>query len=128
VDLPLPPLSPGEIASLARHLAGHSLDPATLTTLGEESQGNPLFVVELLHGGFPSMAALNLPPRIENLAWMRLAHRSPLAQFVAQRAAVIGREFSFTLLAQICRRDGWSETELLAGLDGLRQERLIERR
>src|SRR5262249_17996018 len=121
LELTVPPLAPGEIATLAGQLAGHPLDLAALTTLVEKTQGNPLFVVELLRGGFPSMAALKLAPRLENLAWMRLAQRSPLAQFVAQRASVIGREFSFTLLAHLCRRDDWTETELLRGLEELQQ-------
>ncbi len=52
----------------------------------------------------------------------RLAHLSPLAREVASVAAVIGREFPFTVLARASTED---EDALVRGLDELWQRRIV---
>lgn len=121
-ELALGPFSTSETALLAQHTTGHPLEATTLTTLHQEAEGNPLFVVELLRSNVFSHPVSVLPPLIQNVLAARLAQLSPLAQEVAHLAAVIGREFSFALLAQICELE---ETALVQGLDELWRRRII---
>lgn len=121
-ELALGPLDRSEAALLAQHTAGHPLDAATLTTLYQEAEGNPLFVVELLRSSFLSQATSQLPPLIQAVLAARLAQLTPLAQELAHLAAVIGREFSFAILAQVSEQ---GEAVLVQGLDELWQRRII---
>lgn len=60
--------------------------------------------------------ALELPPKVSAVIWRRLALLSLGAQALAQTAAVIGREFTFALLA---RASGHDEAIVVQGLDEL---------
>jgi DNA-binding SARP family transcriptional activator len=121
-EVVLGPLSTSETALLAQHTTGHPLDAATLSTLYQEAEGNPLFVVELLRSNLLSHPASVLPPLLQTVLTARLAQLSPLAQELAHLAAVIGREFSFAVLAQVSAEE---EAVLVRGLDELWQRRLI---
>src|SRR5260370_37320625 len=82
-----------------------------------ETEGNPLFVVEMARAGtleqseraqvvagnplpLLTQPASTLPPTLQAVLSTRLAQRSPLAHEVANVAAVIGREFTFVVLAR----------------------------
>jgi hypothetical protein len=58
LEAELPPLSFEETAALARGLGFHDLTPAELAALYADSEGNPLFVIELLRAG-PVSGALD---------------------------------------------------------------------
>jgi class 3 adenylate cyclase/predicted ATPase len=103
----------------------------------ERSEGVPLFVEELSHflrerlGGMPSTkpdweALLRQEGvlTLKDLLTSRIAATGRLRR-VAQTASVIGREFSFDLLADICPEIG--EETLRANLDGLLKKNVIER-
>src|SRR6266567_4757990 len=47
-EIALGPLSTSETTSLAEHIMGPQLDPAMIDTLYQETEGNPLFVVEMV--------------------------------------------------------------------------------
>src|SRR5204863_4715914 len=47
----LGPLTTTETTSLAEHIMGQQLDPAMSNTLYHETEGNPLFVVEMAYAG-----------------------------------------------------------------------------
>lgn len=121
-ELSLSPLSTSETASLAQHIACHQLDAPTITTLHQEAEGNPLFMIELLRSSLLSQPASKLPPMIQTVLAARLAQLSPRARELANLAAVIGRAFSFTVLAQVSEED---EGTLVQGLDELWQRRMI---
>ncbi len=138
-EIPLDPLTPTETASLAERIMGHPLDTSTLTTLYSETEGNPLFVVEMaradepgLHGNKLTAArsrpsqltqsSSTLPPAVQSVLATRLAQLSPLAHDVANVAAVIGREFSFPVLAAA---SGADEDGVVRGLDELWQRRIV---
>ena len=133
------PLNATETASLAEHIMQHSLDPATSNMLYSETEGNPLFVVEMARAGTlgqpgrvqtiarssPSLLtqpASKLPPTVQAVLSTRLAQLSPLAREVANVAAVIGREFTFSVLA---RASGQNEDTVVQGLDELWQRRIV---
>ncbi|MFL5586295.1 MAG: ATP-binding protein [Ktedonobacteraceae bacterium] len=59
-EIALGPLSTSETTSLAEHIMGPQLDPAMINTLYQETEGNPLFVVEMVRAG--TLPALPLHP------------------------------------------------------------------
>jgi predicted ATPase len=141
-ELTLEPLGASETISLAEHVAGHPLDPATSNTLHDETEGNPLFVIEMVRAGtleqprqrqprFPStdqplpllaQPSSTLPPTIHTVLAARLAQLSQEARELASLAAVIGREFSFTMLSHVSAEP---EEALVRGLDELWQRRIV---
>jgi DNA-binding SARP family transcriptional activator len=138
-EVTLGPLTPAETTSLAEHIMGHQLDPIMSTRLYRETEGNPLFVVEMMRagtwtarGGEPDVVDTShplltrpvsmLPPTIQTVLAARLAHLSPAARELANLAAVIGSAFSFAVL--VCARKE-SEESLVQGLDELWQRRIV---
>jgi DNA-binding SARP family transcriptional activator len=138
-EIALDPLTTSETTALAEHIMGHPLDGSTGTALYAETEGNPLFVVEMAradepgqHGNRPAairgrsslltQSASLLPPSVQSVLATRLAQLSPLAHEVANVAAVIGREFSFTVLTAA---SGAGEDSVVQGLDELWQRRII---
>ncbi len=106
VDLePLSPAATEELAAML--LPGESVDPVTRRTLGEVSEGNPLFLEELV-ARLQETGALSanhqawtltvprsvLPPALEGLLVARIDYLTPEVRSVAQAAAVLGRSFS----------------------------------
>lgn len=125
-DIPLEPLGARETAALATQLAGHASE-AELDRLYRESEGNPLFVVEMVRAGLslepaasdpsdPSQRAL--PPRLQALLQTRLRQLSPAARDLAGLAATIGRDFTFEVLASA---SDLAETLFVRSLDELWQ-------
>ena len=138
-EIPLAPLTTAETIALAEHIMERRLDPAMSDILYAETEGNPLFVVEMARAGtleqraneqasgkssFPlrTPSTSTLPPSVQTVLAARLAQLSPQAQSVANVAAVIGRAFPFNVLAQAC---GESEDTVVRGLDELWQRRIV---
>ena len=138
-EIALGPLNTDETTSLAEHVAGHKLNPALVSGLYHETEGNPLFVVEMVRAKTledqredqrvvkepPPLligAASTLPPTVQTVLAARLAQLSPLARELASVAAVIGRAFPFAVLAHA---SGESEEALVRGLDELWQRRIV---
>ena len=127
--LDLEPLSPQATEELAALLLpGESLDPSTRRTLGEVSEGNPLFLEELVarlqetgalaadHQAWTlTVPRQVLPPALEGLLVARIDYLAPEVRSVAQAAAILGREFSRSNLEQMVAADG----TLDAALDAL---------
>lgn len=135
-EIMLRPLDAVETASLAGHVAGRGLDPALLLSLYQETEGNPLFVVETVRAWalekqvmkpFP-VTDMTVPlgsqllSSIQTVIAARLAQLSPSARQVVSLAAVIGRAFTFNILAQAGSGD---EDALVGGLDELWQRRIV---
>ncbi len=132
-------LAATETISLAEHIMSHPLDIALHTMLYHETEGNPLFVVEMARAGTfgqqseeqpiatsvrPLLAqpASTLPSSVQSILAARLAQLTPLASEMANVAAVIGRAFPFAVLAQA---SGQSEDAVVQGLDELWQRRIV---
>jgi tetratricopeptide (TPR) repeat protein len=107
----LSPLSRADTALLVRALARIGSDAQAVAKVAEQiwamSEGNPFVTVEAMHaldqagvwagdGGAPG--ALALPASVRDLVARRLDGLSAPSQEVAAVAAVIGRQFGFTLL------------------------------
>jgi transcriptional regulator with XRE-family HTH domain/tetratricopeptide (TPR) repeat protein len=144
-ELPLEPLAFAETAELGAHVAGHALNTEQAERLYAETEGSPLFVVELVRAGLldrtppPEHAAhaaaraggsdaSRVPPTLHAVVSWRLHQLSPAAHELAGVAAVVGRAFSVGLLAQASRRagaDGRDDEAVVRALDELRQRRIV---
>ena len=138
-EVALGPLTTSETTSLAEHILGQPLDADMGATLYAETEGNPLFIVEMARAGtleqtdkaasdtrslqlLLTQSASTLPPTVQTVLATRLAQLSLQAREIANVAAVIGREFPFAVLA---RASGESEDTVVLGLDELWQRRIV---
>lgn len=126
VEIELAPLDALETAALAAEVAGHSLTEAQAAALYTQSEGSPLFVVELVRAaGQDSLLDAPLPPKVRAVLDARLAQLSPAARELAGLAAVMGRAFGVEVLTQAHAADGGDEDALVQGLDELWQRRIL---
>jgi DNA-binding SARP family transcriptional activator/tetratricopeptide (TPR) repeat protein len=136
-EIELGPLSEEETAELAEQVTGRPLDPTTVGRIHGESGGSPLFVVEMMRAQMPETRGdaprsvpgpaaqgrghedgeRQLPPRIQAVIRFRLAQLSAPARELAGAAAVLGRDFSLSLLEHTV--PGMDEGVLLAALGEL---------
>lgn len=122
-EVALRPLSPDAGARLLDALLGGLPCPrAVQRRLVEQSAGIPFFLEELVRSVLEQgwlvqegnrwvlaegarVDSLPLPESIDAVLSARLHRLPPDVKRVAQRAAVIGRSFSYSLLQQICEED-----------------------
>lgn len=114
---------------LASQIVGQSLDPRFAAQIYRETEGNPLFVVEMARAEriAPQEAKTNtgvtrLPLTMQAVIRARLATLSESARELASVGAAIGREFTFDILQ---RASGKDEDTLVRDLDELWQRRIV---
>ncbi len=133
-------LDAGAATRLAANVIGATDLPAAVAAkVLAASEGNPLFVGELVrmlvHEGAlkregdrwttgAALAALEMPPTIHALLAARIERLRPEERLVLERAAVVGRHFSRSAVAELLPRE---VTDLDARLESLRRSELIER-
>lgn len=113
--------------ALAASIWGDSLEDPIGELLFQETEGNPLFVVEVVRSGYLQGAddparTSSIPPKIQAVIKTRLDALSPAARELTNLAAIVGREFDFQLLSQAADQE---EEAILQGLDELWQRRVI---
>jgi tetratricopeptide (TPR) repeat protein len=135
-EVPLNPLTATETAHLAARLARQDLDAAVIAALYQETEGNPLFVVETVRAGVVEKVRTGelsyedpsarpgtlLPSTVQAVIASRLAQLSPGAHELMSLAAIIGRAFTFDVLAQ---SSSLNEDRLVQALDELWQRRIV---
>ena len=133
-EIELTPLDASETGKLARQAAGEELDPGEAVRLYRETEGNPLFVIEMIRCGFRGHAGKGslgledafgpaaLPPRVQAVILQRLEQLSSEARRAAEIAAVYGQPFTLDLLL---RAGNEEESRLVNALDELWQKRII---
>jgi predicted ATPase len=140
-EVELARLNPNETARLVENLLGRTLEPEGAQRIFAESEGNPLFVVEIMRASlsnprpapprstYPTAGSAStpadlelLPPKVLSVIQSRLLQLSPQALELAGVAAVIGRAFTVNILAQASDND---EDSLVRGLDELWRQRMI---
>jgi hypothetical protein len=108
--LPLPPLGRVDIAALVASAGGASNDAAVVTAIERATEGNPLFLSELLRlmaarGDLerapPAGGAVPLPDTVREVIGRRIARLTAPTRTVLASASVVGRDFSTSLLAAI---------------------------
>jgi DNA-binding SARP family transcriptional activator len=137
IDLEIGPLSEIETATLAAATTDRPLDAAAHARLFRETEGHPLFVVEMARSGLagaaepetvgasergPLPVAARMTARMRAVIAARLLQLSPKAHRVVELAATIGRDFDVDVLAAAADLD---ERDLVEGLDELWRRRII---
>lgn len=121
---------------LITRLAGREISPGIAQGIFQDTEGNPLFVVETVHAISPIVSRplttditfeamiekQDMPPKVHSVLSARLGQLSPQSQELAAYAAVIGREFNFHLLLETSERD---EESLVRQLDELWRKGVI---
>jgi DNA-binding SARP family transcriptional activator len=131
-EIPLAPLDATETGLLAANVAGRSVEAGEADRIYRDTEGNPLFVVEMVRAGFenrldplsapPLSASASLPPKVRAVIQWRLSMISPAGQSLAQIAAVIGRKFSLSALVHASDQD---EAAVVEALDELWRHYLV---
>lgn len=122
--VPLDPLDDISTAALAAELRGEdTLDAVLAERLWNETEGNPLFVVETIRAGLSADGERSaLTPTMRAVLRARLGQMSAQAQKLAELAAVFGRPFSLTAMAKAAAGD---EQEVADHLDELWRRRIV---
>ena len=137
LEIELGPLSEADTAVLATAASDQQLDASAQAALYRETEGHPLFVVEMARAGLPaatdvaatgaialgpSRPTSGMPARMRAVIIARLRQLTPTAQQVVRVAAAIGREFDVGLLFDSANLD---EPELVEALDELWRRRIV---
>ncbi|MGQ0572547.1 MAG: ATP-binding protein, partial [Armatimonadota bacterium] len=125
MEIDVPPLDQRETTRLAASIVNAELDEGTAARLFQETEGNPLFTLEIARAGLlgdRGDARLSLPSRVQEVIRARLSTLSTEARELVGVAATIGRAFDFRLLLRIQAKD---EGSLIRHLDELWQRRII---
>jgi eukaryotic-like serine/threonine-protein kinase len=123
-------LAEGEVGTYVDITASELASPALIAALHRETEGNPLFVGEIvrllsLEGGQSDIdgdVRLAVPDSVHDVIARRLAHLSPECRRVLVLASVLGREFALSPLAQM---SALSEDDVLDELDGAMAARVV---
>ena len=141
-ELALDSLDAAETAQLAEQVIKDDLDDQSALRLYRETEGNPLFVVEMASAGLSAglnggaaevesgafdvstqqLSTANLPPRMHAVIAGRLAQLSPETRELAGLAAAVGRVFTADILR---RASGVDAESLTTELDELWQRRIV---
>jgi DNA-binding SARP family transcriptional activator len=130
IEIALDPLGAAETAQLAVQVIKRGLDDESALRLYHETEGNPLFVVEMASAGLskaarerwggerdfsssPLLATADLPPRMHAVIAGRLAQLSPGARELAGLAAAVGRVFTVEVLREASGSDAVNLTDWL---------------
>jgi DNA-binding SARP family transcriptional activator len=134
-EIALGTLSRQETLKLAQHLTCRVFDARTAEHLYADTEGNPLFIVEMVRAGEaqskvgPGIGevtgadpAANLPPKLQAIVEQRLSHLTPASQEVLRAAAVVGHSFTFDVLLRTAESD---EEGVVRAVDELWRRRII---
>jgi hypothetical protein len=138
--IPVRALDNDAVSGLVCGFLGHRPPARLVTTIGRAADRNPFFVEELLRhlvetgaidpraGRWPAATEtgdLGIPEEIRQVLAERLARLPAPAAELLQLAAVLGREFDFSLLSHMT---GWQDTPVIEAVEqALRAGVLTER-
>ncbi len=131
------------VARFVEHVSGRPASAEQVETLRRRTDGNPLYLLELLawrpgpeartdesddpdepdDRDDPRVWERGLPDGLRQVIGRRLHALSPRCRELLEVAAVLGREFALAPLARVA---GWSEAEALARLDEAERARAID--
>ena len=124
----LPGLGEGDVARYVGRSAGIDPAPGLVRAIHEETEGNPLFVVELVRlleaeGSIEAAGApVRIPPTAGAVIGQRVGRLGEPCRAALAAAAVLGREFALDVLAQL---SGLGRAALLDVLDEAVVERVL---
>ncbi len=117
-----------EVHQLASDLWGEELEQRAAVRLYQETEGNPLFVAEMVRAGYlkdfgDGSDLSRMPPKVQAVIGTRLNTLSTETRELASLASAVGRGFDFELLLNTGESQ---EAVLLRALDELWSRRLIK--
>ena len=131
-QLPLLPLGPDAMRELLEYLLGSSRSLGDLAArIQQRATGNPFFIEEMVQalvdagnlqgerGDYQLVTPVReiaLPERVETILAARIDRIDEREKLVLQTAAVIGAEFSRSILGKVCDLDADDLDEALRGL------------
>jgi tetratricopeptide (TPR) repeat protein len=115
-------LAEDEVAALMARDGKRTPSMSAVRAVHQRTQGNPLFVEELVRDGEGSTSG-NLPARIRDLVSVRLTRLDPDLTEVLQAASLVGAEFETDVLANVLDRPA---SALGAVLDRATNARLVD--
>ena len=119
-------LSEAETAALAQELMGDEVGAESVRGLFEDTEGNPLFIVESVRAGWPATGgAPSLSPRLQAVVTARLRRLTPATRDLLAVAATVGRDFTVALLREASTLD---EMALAVALDEVWRRGLVRER
>ncbi len=126
LEIALSPLSEAETGQLASQVAGKTLEHAVGALIYQETEGNPLFIVETVRAELFKQSRLPgvqpLPYKTRAVLENRIRQLSPAAHEMVFLAATIGRAFSLDVLRQASSAP---ESALIKTLDEMLQRRIV---
>jgi DNA-binding SARP family transcriptional activator/predicted ATPase len=124
IHIVLGPLDEDETRLLADKLVGEPVEAELVQKIFHQSEGNPLFVTEMVRSGLKQVlnGVSPMPERIQSVINWRLNRLSEPGRQILELAAVIGRNFSYELLKQASAID---EQILVNGLDECWRQRVL---
>jgi DNA-binding SARP family transcriptional activator len=122
--VPLDPLDEATTATLAARMrATDTIDSELAARLWGETEGNPLFVIEVLRAGISTdRSQAVVTPTMRAVLRARLGQLPDGARRLAEAAAIVGRPFSMSLMVSAT---GIGEHELVDHVDELWRRRII---
>ncbi len=112
--LPLGALAPAEVKELAAQVWRGPVEDSLLRSVVERAEGNPLFVVELMHLAAASGGADHrVPGGVREVIARRLNRLPDATRRLVRQASVLGCDFSLAKLADLTGRSPLSLAELL---------------
>jgi DNA-binding SARP family transcriptional activator len=126
-----------DVGALIASHAGHEAPPGLVETVHEQTEGNPFFVEEVMRhlietgvlyerdGRWVSASTLDeigVPDGVKVVLASRLGRLSDACRVMLSHAAVLGREFSFDVLASMVELD---ENALIAALEEAVEAQLV---
>lgn len=130
IEISLRALDAAETAKIGAQIIDRPLAHTEAIRLFQESEGNPLFAVEMMRarsdittpkGAQPAKNS-KLPPKVYGVISKRLAQLSPAARDIVAVAAILGRAFTADVLAQA---SDLGEDALTSALDELWQRSIV---
>jgi tetratricopeptide (TPR) repeat protein len=134
-EIKLQNLNTVNVGRIAENMLGGSLDSEFVERLSEESQGNPLFVVEALrtmygqgslvqeHGQWRlTDESIGIPAKVKDVIMRRLDALKPNQRRILDAASVIGEKFDPKLVADVFSEDS---VDVLEALNAVAQSTLL---
>ncbi|MFQ5583089.1 MAG: AAA family ATPase [Calditrichia bacterium] len=132
-QIEIAPLDADNSFLLANKISSKELAADWTDWLFKETEGNPLFVVEMTRAGLDkeqgaemhqvkNPVEIHLPLRMQAVIYSRLVQLSPSARKLVDLAATIGRDFSIEVITHACEQD---EENLVEALDELLRRGII---
>jgi DNA-binding SARP family transcriptional activator len=126
LEIELGPLNEAETAQLAMHAAGKVLDRGINALIYQETEGSPLFIVEMVRAELYKTGRLpgvqSLPYKARSVLENCIRQLSPGAREIILLAAAIGHAFTLDVLLIA---SGCAENELVQGMEELLHRRFV---